>query len=275
MEYKLYHYNPSLAAAVIFVILFVCSTGLHAFQLFRKKTFYFTPFIIGGIFETVGYAGRAISAHQSPDWTLIPYVMQSLLLLLGPTLYAASVYMVLGRIIRLTKGESHSIIKPQRLTKLFVLGDVVSFLAQSGGGGMMANAKTAADQEKGQHIITVGLVIQIVFFGFFIIVAGLFHRRISMYPTSRSKDPLIPWERLQYVLYGGSCMIMVRSIYRLIEYVQGDDGVLMKTEVYLYVFDAALMFITSLLFNIFHPGQVITQEALEKEDSYMLGTVSP
>lgn len=152
MEYKLYHYNPSLAAAVIFVILFVCSTGLHAFQLFRKRTFYFTPFIIGGIckwwhhhilyhslltfkspVETVGYAGRAISAHQSPDWTLIPYVMQSLLLLLGPTLYAASVYMVLGRIIRLTKGESHSIIKPQRLTKLFVLGDVVSFLAQSGG----------------------------------------------------------------------------------------------------------------------------------------------
>lgn len=135
---------------------------------------------------------------------------------------------------------------------------------------MMANATTAADQEKGQHIITVGLVIQILFFGFFIVVAGLFHRRISIYPTSLSKDPLIPWERLQYVLYGCSSMIMVRSIYRLVEYVQGNDGTLMKTEVYLYVFDATLMFLTSLLFNVFHPGQVITKDSLEKEDSYML-----
>lgn len=83
--------------------------------------------------ETVGYVGRAVSAHQTPDWTLVPYVCQSLLLLLGPTLYAASIYMVLGRIVRLTKGESHSIINPGRLTKLFVLGDVISFLAQSGG----------------------------------------------------------------------------------------------------------------------------------------------
>ncbi|EOD50435.1 putative rta1 domain protein [Neofusicoccum parvum UCRNP2] len=181
--------------------------------------------------------------------------------------------MVLGRIIRLTRGESHSIIKPARLTKVFVLGDVVSFLAQSGGGGMMANAKTAADQQKGQHIITAGLVIQIVFFGFFIVVAGLFHRRISHYPTPRSKDPLVPWEKLQYVLYGGSCMIMVRSIYRLAEYVQGNDGALMQTEVYLYVFDATLMFLTSFAFNIFHPGQVISQEALEKDEPYMLGDV--
>lgn len=49
MEYKLYHYSPSLAAAVIFVILFVSSTALHFLQLLGKKTWYFTPFLIGGI----------------------------------------------------------------------------------------------------------------------------------------------------------------------------------------------------------------------------------
>jgi hypothetical protein len=85
------------------------------------------------IVEFVGYAARAASARQTPDFTLPPYIMQSMLLLLGPSFFAASIYMVLGRIIRLTGGERHSMIRPSRLTKIFVAGDVLSFFVQSGG----------------------------------------------------------------------------------------------------------------------------------------------
>lgn len=63
----------------------------------------------------------------------MPYVLQSLFLLLGPTLLAASIYMVLGRLIRLLNADNYSIIRTTWLTKVFVLGDVISFLAQSGG----------------------------------------------------------------------------------------------------------------------------------------------
>jgi hypothetical protein len=59
--------------------------------------------------------------------------VQSLLLLLAPALFAASIYMVLGRIILLTDGEAHSLIRARWLTKLFVMGDVLSFLGQSAG----------------------------------------------------------------------------------------------------------------------------------------------
>ena len=83
--------------------------------------------------EFVGYAARAASARQAPDFTLIPYIMQSLLLLLGPSFFAASIYMVLGRLIRLTGGERNSMIRPSWLTKIFVVGDVLSFFVQSGG----------------------------------------------------------------------------------------------------------------------------------------------
>jgi hypothetical protein len=41
--------------------------------------------------------------------------------------------MVLGRIIVLTDGEAHSPIRVKWLTKVFVTGDVISFLAQSAG----------------------------------------------------------------------------------------------------------------------------------------------
>lgn len=59
--------------------------------------------------------------------------MQELLLLLAPALFAASIYMVLGRIILLVDGEKSSVIRSKWLTKLFVAGDVLSFLVQSAG----------------------------------------------------------------------------------------------------------------------------------------------
>ena len=85
------------------------------------------------IVESVGYIGRLMSSKESPDWTLGPYVMQSSLLLIAPALFAASIYMALGRIIVLVHGEKHSIIRVSWLTKIFVTGDVLSFLMQSSG----------------------------------------------------------------------------------------------------------------------------------------------
>ena len=90
-------------------------------------------FIIGGLFEAIGYAARAVSAHENPNYSTMPYALQSLFILLAPSLFAASIYMILGRIIRLTDGDSRSLIRATRLTKIFVLGDVLSFLIQSGG----------------------------------------------------------------------------------------------------------------------------------------------
>ena len=83
--------------------------------------------------EAVGYIGRAMSASQSPDWTLGPYIMQSTLLLIAPALFAASIYMELGRIISLVKAEKLAIIRVNWMTKVFVAGDVLSFLMQASG----------------------------------------------------------------------------------------------------------------------------------------------
>lgn len=74
-----------------------------------------------------------MSSTQTPNWTLEPYILQSLLLLLAPAFFAASIYMELGRIITLVDGEHLSMIRKQRLTKIFVCGDVFSFLVQGAG----------------------------------------------------------------------------------------------------------------------------------------------
>jgi hypothetical protein len=84
--------------------------------------------------EVVGFMGRAVSAHQKAGcWTRGPYLVQTMFILLAPALFAASVYMSLGRIIEIVDGERHAIIGRRWLTKIFVIGDVICFLLLAGG----------------------------------------------------------------------------------------------------------------------------------------------
>ncbi|KAH8651457.1 RTA1 like protein-domain-containing protein [Ilyonectria robusta] len=264
MARELYRYDPSLAAAVIFIIIFAASALFHSWQLVRTKNWYFIPFVVGCLAEAIGCIARAIGAKESPDWTLGPFVIQSLLLLLGPTIYAASIYMVLGRLIQLLEADKHSLIRPNWLTKFFLLGDVISIAAQGLGGSMLASADNQKERDKGETIIIIGLAVQILFFGLFMISTLIFHRRINRDPTQRSLVITVPWRRLLVVLYVTSLLILVRSVFRVIEYVMGHDGVLQSKEVFIYVFDILLMAGVAIIFNVFHPSEVLTAPRKER-----------
>ncbi|KAF5597978.1 RTM1 [Fusarium pseudoanthophilum] len=260
-----YRYEPSLPISIIFIVIFALSSALHLFQIIKTRTWFFLPFLVGSIFEAVGFIGRAIGAEQAPDYTFGPYVMQNLLLLLGPTCYAASIYMILGRYIRQLNGERFSLIRPSWLTKIFLLGDVISIALQGVGGGKLVNADSPDDRTTGENIIIAGLTVQILFFGLFIAVTGLFHFRFARHSTSRPSS----WQRLLVVIYVASVLILIRSLFRMIEYIEGHDGELQSKEVYVLVLDAIPMAIASVGLNLFHPSKYIEtrRKSLENSDS--------
>lgn len=161
-DFKFYHYSPSLGAAAAFAALFSLTTAAHIWQVVRGRTWYFIPFVVGGLcksapslspfpppfsrvsgprltrnwrraVEVIGYTTRSVSIQQGPDYATVPYATQSVGILLGPALFAASIYMILGRIVRLTGGEERAVVPPGWLTKLFVGGDVLSFCMQGAG----------------------------------------------------------------------------------------------------------------------------------------------
>ncbi|KAH8749747.1 RTA-like protein [Diaporthe sp. PMI_573] len=162
--------------------------------------------------------------------------------------------MELGRIISVVDGEGHVMIRKEQMTKLFVTGDVLSFFLQGGGGGYQAAGSLEA-LNAGAKIIIIGLFIQLIFFGFFMVVAFSFHRSINATPTGRSNSS-IPWRKHMRALYVGSLLIMVRSLFRAVEYLQGFDGYLLRHEAYLYILDAVLMFLVMVLFNWIHPAEI-------------------
>ena len=68
------------------------------------------------------------------------------------------------------------------------------------------------------------------------------------------------WKKMLCALYAGSGLLMVRNTFRIIEYLQGNNGYLLRKEIWLYLFDALLMFVLMVVFNVVHPGEALAQE---------------
>ncbi|KAF1361471.1 hypothetical protein EJ07DRAFT_112012 [Lizonia empirigonia] len=138
-----YRYHPSQVAAIIFVI-FTLTTIVHVFQVIKKRTWYFIPMIIGGLCRILS---------KNDIWALGPFIMQSLLILVAPALFAASIYITLGRVILTVHGERYSLVRQKWLTKTFVAGDVLSFMMQGSAGGGIQAMGTVGGMKLGQKII--------------------------------------------------------------------------------------------------------------------------
>jgi hypothetical protein len=216
-KYVLWPYTPTIAAGVIAALVFAALTSLHIWKLAKNRTWFCIPFIIGGLFETIGYAARA-AAHNDTESTT-PYIIQSILILVAPILFAASVYMILGRLILRTDSASYSIVRATWVTKIFVAGDILCFFIQSGGAGMLVKANDAGGFKTGENIILGGLILQILIFAFFVVVASIWQRRLSAQPTAAAAE--LPWKKYMGFLYAASLFITVRNLCRVIEYAMG------------------------------------------------------
>ncbi|QID78295.1 Protein rtm1 [Saccharomyces pastorianus] len=104
---------------------------------------------------------------------------------------------------------------------------------------------TVNGRTTGSNLITAGLVIQIVFSGF-IINEFRFSYSVARFAFYRhiSKNGGL---NLTLML---SILIMVRSIVRLVEFVEGYDGFIISHEYFIYVFDAVPMLLAAIVFIV-------------------------
>lgn len=200
---------------------------------------------------------RILSIEEGPDYTLTVFASSLALILVAPALFAASIYMSLGRTVRLIQAEDKSLIRVTWMTKIFVAGDVLAFAIQ-GVGAIVLARQARGSFDKGSIIIIIGLLVQVVFFGFFLLQSWVLHWRISRNPTDRSRNPGVPWGKYMRTLYVACLVIMARCAYRLVEYVQGKrgNGYLMNHEWCMYVFDALPMILVMLWFFVRHPSEL-------------------
>lgn len=213
--------------------------------------------------EVIGYCGRASAVNQTDQ--LAPYIIQATFILIPPAFFAASIYMILARIIRMVDGDHLSVIKPRIVTKIFVTGDLLSFMVQGNASGLTvhANLRTIATV-----LVIFGLAIQLISFVFFAVCAVIFHRRFRRNPTSRSYHVDPKWVQTLYMLYAVSVLIVIRSVFRIIEYAFGNDGYPLSHEWTLYAFDGIPMILVAIIFFLYYPSNV-APKLLDHDDDAM------
>lgn len=280
-DFYLWKYLPSPSASIIFIVLYMIITILHLWRMYKLHSWFCISFVVGCICESllpapkleiinkpnqgelIGYVCRALCYDRTSNLAL--YTLQAALLVVAPAFYAASVYMTLSRILRCVKGEHLSIVHIDRLTKTFVTGDWVSLSIQGGASSLTTHANLA---QIGEDLMVAGLVVQIALLGLFFVTASVFQVRLKRQPTTESYATHMPWRKTLYMIYVVSALIFFRSIFRVVEFVQGMDGYSLGHEWTLYVFDTVPMFMVAVVFWYWYPGHI--QPVVEDSESVEL-----
>jgi hypothetical protein len=135
------------------------------------------------------------------------------------------------------------------------------------GVALAANPTSSPPQQSlGKNLIIAALAIQVAVILTFIILAYLFHQRCSkakIPPSNKAVSTTL------FTLYASMTLIFIRCVFRLVEHT-GNTTVklkdpeslrtltpLLRFEWFFYVFEATLMLLNSVLWNIWNPGRYL------------------
>ncbi len=149
------------------------------------------------------------------------------------------------------------------MTKLYVLIDMACLVSQLAGTVMPASGD-AHLIELSRKIIFGGLLVQLVALLFFCYMTWHTSRAIGREePKIFAADAGVSWKNHFRAIFLTASLVQVRSLIRAVEYGQGEDGFIISHEVFIYLFDAALMFLVMVVFLLIHPSRLL-------RDAYLL-----
>lgn len=186
---------------------------------------------------------------------------------MAPALYAASIYMTMHRLLTRVKAESYSLIRVTWSTKIFVAGDILSFLIVAAGGTLSTDDDF--DKDTAKWIVFLGLVVQKLIYAIFFCTLIVFHRRINKRPTDVSLDPRAKMREVIRMLYIFTFFMLARGVFRIVEYLMGFDSYLFTNEWCLLVFDSSMMFLAMVTYAWWNPGHLVVKKNLGQKDYYM------
>lgn len=251
---SIYFYEPSLAAAILFTVLYALPTVFTLHRINNYRTWYFICVVFGGAFEVAGYALRIGSLKKPCDVAL--YATSQSLIVIAPLLVAAGNYLMLGRLMLAVLPVNDNKIfglKPTMVTAIFVGIDVVSILIQASGSGIASsNDWEGSEKEIGVDVLIAGLAIQVATVIIFLIMCWKFSDRAYFGRGMREDAPDLADRAFKAVCIS-TTLIAIRSIYRLVEFAMGIDGYPFSNEWIFYVFEAVPMLFAITIFCLWFP----------------------
>ncbi|CCG85148.1 putative RTA1 domain protein [Taphrina deformans PYCC 5710] len=261
-----YGYIPSLAAGIVFPILFGLLTLYSLYLSFRKRLWYLT-ISIGGLLEFLGWIARAVAhtAVCSSDM----FIMQITCLIVGPVFWSATLYVILGVLI--THAPERSVLPGKLYLIIFSCIDLLSLILQAAGGGIAAGAQTIDVQDRGTNIMVAGVFVQIAGMTAFVVLGLIFISRVwSQRHAYGIRNSVL------LVVVTSSLLIFLRNIYRCVELLEGWTGHLNVTEGFIIGLDAVPMVLclTTLCFLGHHDQDGLLDRGLPSEEKHEHSSIS-
>jgi len=196
---------------------------------------------------TAGFILREIGAFNYGNIDIL--IANSVLIMSGPPVYAAINYIVLSRVLFYVPYLSP--IHPGRVLTTFLALDAVCEVLIVNGVQRIVNSRFSEHgRQIGGALTKAGLILQVVCFLLFALLALVFQRRAQRIGVLKPS-----LKKILIVLYISCTIIMARCIYRIVEFFEWGNGPLSHSEAYFWVFEASIMFINTAMLNVFHPGR--------------------
>ncbi|KAN0125993.1 RTA1 domain containing protein [Russula decolorans] len=263
-----YNYVPTEWVCITFLAVFGLSTFLHAVQAIRSRLWWLFPSaVFCGILEVAGWSARLWSS-QNP-FIKRPFIIQAVALVVAPTPFVAANFILLGRIIR-RLGPQYSRLTTTQYSAIFLSCDIIAIFVQGTGGGIAAIAKTKERTDFGTDIALGGTAFQLVAIFVYCALAAEFLVRYT-----RDRPVRQPFSSLEKVIRGTmdkrlrrmlqamgtmTILIIIRTIYRLIEFKDGFHGKVISTQWLFDVFDGLMIVLAMYTLNLFHPGTYLRDD---------------
>lgn len=290
---NLYKTNLKLVPNALFAALFGIALAWHVLLLGWSRNWYLgVCFILGSGLECVSYVMRCLAVGKEDKLGL--FMAQLIGLTITPNFILAGLYFMFAQLVFVT-GSRSCIIKPTLISYIYIGCDLISLFAQGAGGGI-SSGNTPKTAKLGADVVLGGIIFQLVAMSTFILLMINFCYRSSFnYDLSaprtaksffqilfvtetgsvykrqldanydqnfyqhRNKHPAL-FLYLPLAILVATLVVYVRCIYRVVELVEGYDGYLFRTESFLMVFDAAMLFLASIICAFFHSQVVFGKE---------------
>ncbi|KAJ7759638.1 RTA1 like protein-domain-containing protein [Mycena metata] len=274
---------PAIVTLAFFGLSFLIHL-IHSFRFGRPRPFMLT-LLVGEAMMIGGFATRILSVNNPTSQGI--KIATTVLILLAPSLFLALNYMILGRLAGMLGPDVASrtmFIRPARVATIFVWSDVITFLVQAGGGGLLVS-KNINTAMSGKRILLAGLLLQLASFGLFICLAIVFGVRLrknfpQLWQASSGRpnfsflgrDFVGDWKVLYYTLALTCVALMIRSVFRVVEFASGFSSALSTDEVYEYFLDTLPVWIAVTFYCLVWPPRFL---ALPGESPLELKRLNP
>ncbi|KAF3021390.1 hypothetical protein E8E14_000742 [Neopestalotiopsis sp. 37M] len=267
---SVYIYIPNKGAPIAFAVAFFIEGLVLAWQTNRYKAWKWT-FLqpLCAFMFAIGFAIRTVGAFDNYDLTrpnIDIYIASTCFIYFAPPLLELANYHVLGRALYYVHYLSP--LHPGRVLTTF--GFLSTIVEALNGIGVSWSANHYLPDNYitiGQNLMRASLILQLVVIGCFTLLTTVFYCRCKRAGALNRRI-----QRPLQILYVSTALILVRTIYRTVEFFILTDAStasftdmnhvspLLRYEWYFYVFEAAPMLANSMLWNVFHPGRYLPQE---------------